>query len=188
MLSEKIELNVPLSFEEDHTHGPREALVQLVEYGDYECSYCAQAHDIVQDLWQNFHTQLVYAFRHFPLTEMHPHAFNAAAAAEAASKQNKFWEMHNLLFLNQESLDRSHIEQIARDLELDLARFNREIDSRETLEKIYRHVESGVSSGVNGTPTFFLNGYRFEEDWLGGELASAIEMLLDRRTERGFSF
>jgi protein-disulfide isomerase len=139
----------------DHRAGPEDAPVTLVEYGDYECPHCAAAHPIVREVRRQLGKRLRFVFRHFPLSNMHPHAERAAEAAEAAAAQGKFWEMHDALFA----------EPGARALGLDLARFEGELGSRVHQARVQHDFQSGVRSGVNGTPTFFINGVRHDDAW-----------------------
>jgi protein-disulfide isomerase len=138
------------------------APVTLMEYGDYECPYCSQAHVVVQALTQLLGNLLCFVFRHFPLTNMHPHAEHAAEAAETAGAQGKFWEMHACLFEHQQALDDVHLMAYATALDLDVFRFNREMTQHRYADRVREDFLSGVQSGVPGTPTFFINGVRYE--------------------------
>jgi protein-disulfide isomerase len=155
------QLAVPVT-RRDHIRGPFNAPVTLLEYGDFECPYCGQAHAIVQAVEQEMGEQLRFAFRHFPLTNMHPHAEHAAEAAEAAGAQGKFWEMHDLLYENQDALDDRDIVNYAAELGLDVRRIVSDIVSGAHAGKIRQDFVSGVRSDVNGTPTFFINGMRYD--------------------------
>ena len=152
-------LTVPVSAR-DHILGPITAPVTLVEYGDYECPQCGQAHHMVKQLHQLLGRQLCFVFRHFPLTMIHPHAQQAAEAAEAAAVQGKFWEMHYMLFEHQHALDADDLVRYAAALGLDLARFSSELIGHVHAARVREDFMSGVRSGVNGTPTFFINGVR----------------------------
>jgi protein-disulfide isomerase len=152
-------LTLPVS-ERDHLEGPTYAPVTLLEYGDYECPYCGQAYMILQQLEQVFGEQLRVAFRHFPLTTIHPHAQSAAEAAEAAGAQGQFWDMHNVLFENQLSLEEEDLFEYAADIDLDMDRFSLDMAEHRHVERIRADVLSGARSGVNGTPTFFINNVR----------------------------
>jgi protein-disulfide isomerase len=172
-------LVVPVS-ERDHTSGPADAPVTLVEYGDYECLYCGQAYPIVKALQSRLGRRLRFAYRHFPLAEIHPLALGAAEAAEAAAAQGQFWEMHDLLYENQPALGESDLVRYAEQLELDVARFVNEL-ARHTYEgRVREDFMSGVRSGVNGTPTFFINGIRHDGPWdidgLGEALMAAAHV------------
>ena len=131
----------------------------IVEYGDYECPYSRQAFREIQRVEAQLREGVRFAFRHFPLTEIHPHALAAAAAAEAAALQHKFWNMHELLFHCQKALEDGDLRRYAADLELDVARFDSDRSSPGVLERVGRDVESGIASGeVQGTPTLFIDG------------------------------
>ncbi len=146
--------------ERDHIQGGPTAKVTLVQYGDYECPYCGEAYPIVKEVQRRMGGALRFVFRNFPLTEIHPHAEHAAQAAEAAAAQGKFWEMHDYLYEHQRSLDDAHLLDYAADLGLDLPRFERELAEHRYDGRLREDFMSGVRSGVNGTPTFFINGVR----------------------------
>jgi protein-disulfide isomerase len=146
----------------DHVIGPRTAPVTLVEYGDYECPYCGAAHPVVKEVRRRLGNSLRFAFRHFPLTRVHPHAQHAAEAAEAAGAQGKFWQMHDQLFEHQEALDDADLLLYAAAIGLDLDRFLNELETGVHAARVREDFLSGVRSGVNGTPTFFINGRRHE--------------------------
>jgi protein-disulfide isomerase len=162
------ELTPPVSAQ-DHASGPDDAPVTLVEYGDFECPYCGMAHPIVQAAQRDLGTQLRFVFRHFPLAEAHPHARLAAQAAEAAGVQGRFWEMHDMLFEHQNALDVADLVGYAESLGLDSAQFARDLESGTYAKKARDDFRSGVRSGVNGTPTFFVNGTRYDGSWANGE-------------------
>jgi protein-disulfide isomerase len=155
--------------ERDHAAGPDDAPVTLVEYGDYECPYCGMAHPIVQKLQAALGKQLRFVFRNFPLNEAHPHARMAAQAAEAAGAQGKFWEMHDMLFEHQDALDRDDILGYAKSIGVDAARLAHELDSEIYEKHVREDFRSGVKSGVNGTPSFFINGERYDGSWANQE-------------------
>ena len=142
----------------DHHQGNVNAAIILVEYGDFECPYCWRAHPLIKRLLKEKGKELHFVFRNFPLREIHPHAFISALAAEAAGKQGKFWEMHDLIFENQQGLSANLLNSFAERLDLDLAAFTKDSKSRELQSKVETDFESGLRSGVNGTPSFFLNG------------------------------
>ena len=146
----------------DHIQGPLNAPLALLEYGDYECPACGKAHPVVKAIQEELGDQVSFAFRNFPLTNIHPHAMHAAEAAEAAGAQGKFWEMHDLLFENQAALDDQSLLSYADYLELDLNRFINDLDSDVYGERVRHDFKAGIRAGVNGTPTFFINGDRFE--------------------------
>jgi protein-disulfide isomerase len=154
-------LILPVS-ERDHIRGPATALVSLVEYGDYECPYCGEAYPVVEELQQVLGDRLQFVFRHFPLTQMHPHAEGAAEAAEAAGAQDMFWEMHATLYTHQHALDGAHLIQYAIALGLDPTSFRDALIGRSYEKRVREDFLSGVRGGVNGTPTFFIDGVRYD--------------------------
>ena len=155
---EKESLIEPLDETVDHVRGPAGARL-IVEYGDYECPYSRQAYRSIERVEKEFSQGVRFAFRHFPLTEIHPHALAGARAAEAAALQGRFWEMHELLFHRQHALEDDDLRSYAQELGLDAARFDRDRGSDSVLERIRRDVRSGEASGeVLGTPTLFIDG------------------------------
>lgn len=146
----------------DHTRGNKKAQLEIVEYGDFQCPACGDAEPLLEEMMDQFNSVLSLTFRNFPLKDAHEFAYGAALAAEAAGKQGKYWEMHDLLFSNQDRLDESHLISLAEKIGLDTAVFEQDLRSRDTVEKIDADFESGARSGVNGTPTFFVNGTRFD--------------------------
>lgn len=153
------DLSLPVDPERDHIRGPAEALVTIVEYGDFECPYCGQAEPIVREILADF-GDVRYVWRHLPLSDVHPHAQLAAEAAEAAAEQDAFWEMHDLLFRHQDALRQSDLVRYAEELGLDVPRFQRELDERLGAARVASDVESADLSSVSGTPTFFINQRR----------------------------
>jgi protein-disulfide isomerase len=151
------ELAVPVGAV-DHVMGAPHAVATMVEYGDFECPNCKQAQPAVKMLLERFSGRVRFAFRHFPLEEVHPHALGAAHAAECAGGQGKFWEMHDLLFTNQDRLKAKDLYGYAERLELDLARYTAETDDQVYLQRVREQLQSGLDSGVRATPTFFVNG------------------------------
>jgi NhaA family Na+:H+ antiporter len=174
------ELNPPVT-EQDHTFGPAGAPVTLVEYGDYQCPHCRQVQPIVRDLRERFGDRLRYSFRHFPISTIHPRAQKAAEAAEAAAAQDRFWEMHDTLYDHQDALDEDHLVRYAAELDLDVERFEHELRSDVYAEKVRGDFMSGVRSGANGTPSFFINGIRYDGPWDFDSLAAEIEKPLGVR-------
>ncbi|WP_347156829.1 DsbA family protein [Pontibacter chitinilyticus] len=142
----------------DHQTGNNNAQVTLVEYGDYQCSHCAHAYPLVKQLLEEKGDDFQFIFRNFPLRESHPLAELAARAAEAAGEQHQFWEMHDKIYEHQRELREDSFEQFARELRLDLNQFSSDMKSDEIASKVERDFESGIRSGVNGTPSFFING------------------------------
>jgi protein-disulfide isomerase len=167
-------LKIPVS-SEDHSQGPDSAPLVLVEYGDYQCPYCGRAFPIVKRLQAALGDKLKFIFRNFPLSEMHPDALNAAKAAEGAALQNKFWEMHDKLYENQEALDLASLVQYAGELGLDGDAFEAASAGPAVETRISNDFEGGVHSGVNGTPSFFLNGVRYDGDWSYGPFLKALK-------------
>lgn len=149
----------------DHVIGLAHAPVTLIEYGDYECPYCKKAYYIVQEVQKELGDKLRFVFRNFPLTEIHPYAMHAAIAAEVAASQGKFWEMHDLLFENQEYLDDSYLIQYAKIVKLDVLAFEQDFGKEEYMMKIKSDFQSGIDNGVEGTPSFFVNGEKYDGDW-----------------------
>ena len=148
----------PLDEKADHVRGSPAGRL-IIEYGDYECPYSRQAFHAIEQVEQRLGGNVRFAFRHFPLTRIHPHALAAAAAAEAAARQGRFWDMHELLFRRQKGLQDGDLRGYAAQLGLDMAAFGRDRASRTVLERIQRDVDSGLASGqVLGTPTLFIDG------------------------------
>ena len=155
----------PVDESRDHIQGAMSAPVTLVEYGDYQCPYCGMAYPIVQALQRALGDQLRFVFRNFPLTDSHPNAEHAAEVAESAGAQGKFWEMHDMLYESQEQLEDPALIDYAEQLGLDRERVERELDEGTWAARVREDFRSGVRSGVNGTPTFFVNGVRYDEGW-----------------------
>ena len=148
----------PIDVAADHVRGPLTGHL-IVEYGDYECPYSRQAYRAIQRVEDGLDPGVRFAFRHFPLTEIHPHALPAAAAAEAAALQGRFWDMHDLLFHRQKALENDDLQRYAAELGLDIAQFDCDRAGAVVLRRIRRDVESGIASGeVLGTPTLFIDG------------------------------
>jgi protein-disulfide isomerase len=146
----------------DHVQGPIDAPMSLLEYGDYQCPYCGEAYPIVKAVQERLGDKLCFAFRHFPLVNSHPYAEHAAEAAEAAAAQGKFWQMHDLLFENQNALDDESLAEYAATLRLDARRLIAEVLAGAHAARIRDDLRSGARGGVNGTPAFFVNGLRYE--------------------------
>jgi len=160
----------------DHAQGNMDADLVIVEYGDYQCPYCGAAYPILKKLMSQFGDQIKFVFRNFPLSEMHQYARAAALAAEAAGLQGKFWEMHDAIYENQRALNEMLLMKLAEKLKLNIPQFEEDIKSPKLAEKVDADFESGVMSGVNGTPSFYVNGKKFDggaEDLL--QLISAEE-------------
>jgi len=156
----------------DHAQGNLDADLVIIEYGDYQCPYCGAAYPILKELMKEFGSQIKFVFRNFPLSEMHEYARAAALAAEAANLQGKFWEMHDAIYENQEDLNEAFLLELAEKLKLDLPKFKKDIESTELADRVDADFESGVVSGVNGTPSFYVNGKKFD-----GGAEDLIELL-----------
>jgi protein-disulfide isomerase len=156
-----VTLSIPVG-EDDHVQGPADAHVTLVEYGDYQCPGCGAAYPMVKSIVKHLGPKLRFVFRNMPLNEMHPFAEMAAEAAEAAGAQGKFWEMHDGLYEHQAELGPKLIAMLAKRLHLDVPRFEQDMASRQFRDRVKRDFMSGVRSGVNGTPTFFIDGARYD--------------------------
>lgn len=146
----------------DHIQGDDTASVTIVEFGDYQCPYCGNAYPILKEIDETFGHQIKFVFRHFPLANAHQYAVPAALAAEAAGLQGKFWEMHDALFDNQYRLDGDLFDELAETIGLDLEKFQQDSASDVLREKVEHDFDSGVRSGVNGTPSFYVNGAKFD--------------------------
>jgi protein-disulfide isomerase len=158
----------------DHIQGPIDASMTLLEYGDYECPACGQAYWIIKAVQKALVGRLRFVFRNFPLANIHPHAEHAAEAAEAAAAQKKFWEMHDVLYENQDALEDDNIFQYATDLGFEATRLLEEIESGAHIGRVREDFQSGIRSGVNGTPTFFINGIRYDGERDPESLVAAL--------------
>ncbi len=177
----KAQLVVNVS-QRDHVQGPADALVTLVEYGDYECPHCRLVYYNIKELQEHLGDRMRYVYRHLPISSTHPEAQLAAEAAEAAGAQGKFWEMHDQLY-GHPDLDRSHIMAYAQEIGLDMNRFRKETENRVYADKVQEDFDSGIRSGVNGTPTFFLNGERYDGAWDTESLLELVEKPLGLRVQ-----
>lgn len=167
-------LKMPVAAE-DHIQGPENAAATLVEYGDYECPHCGFAHPIVKRVQKHFAKRLRFVFRNFPLNEMHPHAESAAETAEFAGAHGKFWEMHDGLFENQQRLGGPFYLELAQKLSLPAAELPQALEEGKYRDRVRSDFSSGVRSGVNGTPTFFINGKRHDGPFDYESLVLAID-------------
>jgi protein-disulfide isomerase len=158
----------------DHVLGPPNEPLVVVEYGDFECPVCAQAHPAVKILLERFRHHLRLVFRHYPIVETHPHAMQAAQAAEAAGAQGKFWEMHDRMFENHRHLAAADLRNHAQALRLNLARFDAEIADQVYLQRVQEHMASARASRVHGTPTFFVDGAMVDTSFGIERLGQAI--------------
>lgn len=172
---------IPAVNSNDHIYGDPDAIIELVEYGDYECPYCGRAYPIVKNIQRKLGNHLKFVFRNFPLSKIHPHAFAAAVSTEAAALQNKFWEMHDIVFENQKNLDAENIFLLAKKIGLDLEQFKNDIQQTSLTEKIKHDFSSGIRSGVNRTPSFFINGEKYEDSWEDTGLLRYLEARIDMR-------
>jgi protein-disulfide isomerase len=176
----RFELAVPVSHA-DHMLGSEHAPLTIVEYGDFECPNCKQAAPAVKLLLQRFVGRIRVIYRHFPLEEVHPHALMAALAAETAAGQRKFWPMHDLLFDNQPHLKPPQLRSYGERLQLDMSRYDIEMDDEVYLQRVREHIQSGRESGVRATPTFFVNGRIKDVSFGMRSLFDAVEAALRQR-------
>jgi formate-nitrite transporter family protein len=169
-----LELTPPLSAE-DHVDGPDRAELELVMYGDFQCPYCTAAYPILRRVRGQLGTRLLFAFRHFPLRDIHPDAERAAEAAEAAAAQGAFWEMHDRMYESRGALSREDLISYSAELGLDPERVTAELDSSAHLARVQRDVDNGLASGVGGTPAFFVGGRLHTGSFDATSLISALE-------------
>ena len=174
-------LTLAVNAARDHIQGSDNAPLTLVEYGDYECPSCGSAYPIVKKIQARLGKRLRFVFRNFPLSEVHPHAAHAAAAAEAAAVNGKFWEMHDALYENQAQLGDARLKTLADALGLEGAAVLEAVLSSEYEEHVQEDFMSGVRSGVNGTPTFFINGARHDDSWDEETLMDALNGALGEK-------
>jgi protein-disulfide isomerase len=168
-------LTMPVSEDRDHIQGPADAPVTLVEYGDYECPACGASYPIIKELQARMGERLRFVFRNFPLTTVHPHAEQAAEAAEAAAAQGKFWPMHDLLYENQRHLRDRDLSAYAEKVGLGVEPFEQQLAEHVQAGRVHEDFLSGVRSGVNGTPTFYINGRRHDDSYELQTLLAALE-------------
>jgi len=170
--------SVPLSAlplpDRDHTQGPSNAPITLLEYGDYECPYCGEAYAVVKAIQKRLGNRLCFAFRNFPLVNSHPHAQHAAEAAEAAGAQGRFWEMHDILYENQDALEDEDLDEYASIVGLDAERLLKEMRAGAHTARVRQDFRSGARLGVNGTPSFFINGVRYDGSYDVEDLLAAL--------------
>lgn len=178
-------LTPPVTRGRDHIRGNPDAPVTLAECGDFECPYSGAAYPIVRALEEALGDGLRVVFRHFPLANIHPHAVQAAEAAESAGAEGRFWEMHDRLFEHQSALELHHLVGYARVIGLDVDRFLRELESGVHAPRVREDFLSGVRSGVRGTPTFFINGVRHEGPWDFESLLAALARAMPATAGRG---
>ena len=168
-------LTMPVTEDRDHIEGPADAPVTLVQYGDYECPFCGAAYPIIKEVQARMCKKLRFVFRNFPITTSHPNAERAAEAAEAAGAQGMFWQMHDHLYENQRHLRDDDLHSYAEALGLVVDVFDKEMAEHVHADRIHEDFMSGVRSGVNGTPTFFINGARHDDSYELETLLSALE-------------
>lgn len=167
--------------DDDHVRGPREAQLVVIEYGDFQCPYCARARPTLLRLQRRHGDRIALVYRHLPLEHLHPLAELVAEAAEAAGAQGKFWEMHDLLFEHQQQLNSANVPLLAQELGLDAQRFMEELQNRVHCDKVHAHAEQAARLGASQTPSFFLNGERYEGDSDYDSLTAAVERALGAR-------
>jgi protein-disulfide isomerase len=173
-------LKPPVS-DKDHIQGAKNATFILVEYGDYECPHCGRAYPILKKIQKQLGDELKFVFRNFPIEESHPNAVLAAVASEAAALQNKYWQMHDALFEHQNDLSEEGILTIAKNIKLEVKKFSLDWHSEELSQKVEDDFESGVRSGVNGTPSFFINGQQYYDNWEYEHFLNHLKGLLHLR-------
>jgi protein-disulfide isomerase len=167
----------PAVSKRDHILGPPNAEIVVVEYGDFECAYCAAAKPVLKALRLALPDSLLFAFRHFPLAEAHPHALHAAEAAEAAGAQEKFWDMHDCLFEHQDALEDDDLIDYAAEVGCNLDQFVNDMAEKRYAARVREDFLSGVRSGVNGTPAIFINGLRYDGPRDLDSMLAAIEQV-----------
>lgn len=170
-------LKVPVT-PADHIQGDDKAPITLIEYGDYECPYCGRAYYVVKNLQERYGRQLRFVFRNFPLTQIHPYAEPAAETAEFAGAHRHFWEMHDGIYENQDRLGLGLFFELAEGLGLSATSMRKALTNHVYLPKVRDDFLGGVRSGVNGTPTFFINGVRHDGSYEFEDLAAAIDARL----------
>lgn len=164
--------------ENDHHQNSLSAPVILLEYGDFECPYCAVAAPMISKLLKEYRRDVCFVYRHYPLKGIHPYAEVAAIASEAANQQDKFWEMHEYLFINQEHLSNENIDKIAQAIGLDVGLFQQDLGRYDLLEKVRSDQHGANLSGVQSTPTLFINGFQYEGATSYWSLREAVEIEL----------
>lgn len=164
---------------EDHMQGNANAPIELVEYGDYECPYCGEAYGYMKKIKKKFGNDLKFVFRNFPLYNVHPHAMHAAIAAEVAGDHGKFWQMHDILYENQNYLADKNLLGYAEQLGIDAGQFEAAFSDSKYVEKVESDLESGLRSGVNGTPSFFVNGQKYNGDYRSEDFLELLKSMID---------
>jgi protein-disulfide isomerase len=164
-MSERAQLSIPVG-PDDHSIGALDAKLTVVEYGDYQCPYCGQAYPIVEQLRRDFADSMRFVFRNLPLADVHPHAEAAAEVAEAVGLQGKFWEIHDALYENQHDLSAPALLRYVEEVGADVNSATKDIADGGPRRRVEADFEGAVRSGANGTPTFFVNGVRYDGSWL----------------------
>jgi formate-nitrite transporter family protein len=179
--SGNLNLAVPVS-DRDHVMGPTNASVTVVNYGDYQCPDCHRRHREIQKVIDELRNAVRFVYRHFPLIKVHPHALRAAEAAEAASAQGKFWEMHRHLYLRPDKLADKDLRHYAREIGLDLERFDQEMGSGTYTDLILKDYHNSIVYGISGTPTTFINGVLYAMS--GTELIAEVRTVLKEQSDK----
>jgi protein-disulfide isomerase len=162
----------------DFITGPENAKITLIEYGDYECPHCGHAYPIVKKIQEKLGDDLRFVFRNFPLAEMHPHAMNSAEASFSVGEQGKFWQMHDTLYEHQDALDDKYLVQYAKELGVDTSKFKNDLQNHVYSGRVEEEFLGGLRSGVNGTPTFFINGVRHDGSFEFEPFLSTLKKVL----------
>ena len=152
----------PAVTDKDHSQGPADAAIEIVEFGDFQCPDCGDAYPVIKQIQKTYGDQIRFVFRNLPLTDIHTYAKIAALVAEAAGQQNKYWEMHDLIYEHQEELSNELLYSLARKLGLNADQFEQDLHNRALLQKVKDDIQSAEDSQVPGTPTFFVNGKQFD--------------------------
>ena len=177
-MSEKVHLSIPVG-PDDHSRGPLDAKLTVVEYGDYQCPYCGQAYPIVEQLLSTFDGSMRLIFRNLPLADMHPHAEAAAEMAEAVALQGKFWDIHDALYENQRDLSDASILRYVEGVGADVDEATKAVAGGGPRQRVETDFEGAIRSGANGTPTFFVNGVRYDGSWMYEPFSEYLSELLD---------
>ena len=168
--------------ERDQKEGNESAILTLVEYGDYQCPHCGAAFPVIKKLQSHFKNDLLFVFRNFPLAEMHPFAMSAAVVAEACGLQNKFWPVHDVIFKYQHQLSTQQLLKWAEEAGVDLNKLEKDMRSDIVTSKVESDFEGGIRSGVNGTPSFFINEQRYDGDYSFEHMKNALDNILQTKT------
>ena len=184
MYDERIQ-QTPIT-DDDWSYGSPDAAVTMLEYGDFECPYCAMARPVLESIVAEYPDTIRLIYRHFPITTIHPHAFLAAEAAEAAGAQGTFWKLHDMLFTHQQQLEYQDLLRYAQAIGLDVARFDQELQAHSYRDAVKLDFRRGVQDGVNGTPTIFINRRRYDGPRDRISMLTVIGSLMPARSrERG---